>query len=99
MAEREKRVKAMPIVQQVNPGITRANYATMKQWSEPATIMKDSDDGRACQICFKYEKDTLILPCAHFFYCHGCVIREIEGGRDGCPTCQQKMSSFLRTHH
>ena len=80
-------------------GIARNNYTAMKQWPDPPVVMGDVDNERACQICSNCEKDTFILPCAHFFYCHGCLIKEIDVGRDGCPTCRTKMVAFLQTHH
>ncbi|KAL2642839.1 hypothetical protein R1flu_010426 [Riccia fluitans] len=50
-----------------------------------------------CNICLDKPRDTMILPCTHFLYCHGCLL--IHKKRNNtCPTCRGSMSALLHCH-
>ncbi|KAL3701375.1 hypothetical protein R1sor_019397 [Riccia sorocarpa] len=47
-----------------------------------------------CSICMEGVRDTLILPCSHFQYCSGCLLRH-KRRSNTCPTCRGVISALL----
>ncbi|KAI5060654.1 hypothetical protein GOP47_0025074 [Adiantum capillus-veneris] len=62
--------------------------------------LEDEKDKSICCVCHEKPRDTVILPCLHFQYCFGCLLRHREVNSNTCPSCRGpiqglSMSSFL----
>ncbi|EGG23820.1 hypothetical protein DFA_05956 [Cavenderia fasciculata] len=51
-----------------------------------------NDDDKLCLTCMSEERDTLLIPCRHFYLCANCA-REIKGR---CPLCRSIVGSILK---
>ena len=36
-------------------------------------MQRQLDEEVLCQICMEHKRDTVLMPCLHFLYCHGCI--------------------------
>ncbi len=51
----------------------------------------EEEDTDLCRICFEANRDTILLPCGHYFYCTDCV--EKLAHPDVCPYCREKINT------
>ena len=67
--------------------------STRQQGRESDARKEDvkDEDKDLCQICFEAKKDTILLPCGHYFYCTDCV--EKLAHPDVCPYCREKINT------
>ena len=45
-----------------------------------------------CGICMDNNRDTVIMPCMHFMFCHGCLTKAPKT----CPACRGPISGLLQ---
>ena len=60
-----------------------------KAFFENITIYEDSDNNECC-ICLDSQKDSVFIPCGHYYCCMNCAHR-IEK----CPICRSSISNFI----
>ena len=36
-------------------------------------MQRQLDEEVLCQICMEHKRDTVLMPCMHLLYCHGCI--------------------------
>jgi len=54
-------------------------------------IWSEKEDEKQCTICAERQKDTVLVPCGHFF-CSACS-RQVEI----CPNCRKRIENRVRT--
>ncbi|MCO5587573.1 hypothetical protein L7F22_041522 [Adiantum nelumboides] len=50
--------------------------------------LKDEREKSVCRACCSMPRDTIVLPCLHFQYCFGCLLRHREANGNTCPLCR-----------
>ncbi|MCO5595891.1 hypothetical protein L7F22_049942 [Adiantum nelumboides] len=50
--------------------------------------LKDEREKSVCRACRSNPRDTIVLPCLHFQYCFGCLLRHREANGNTCPLCR-----------
>ena len=77
-------------------------------------LQRQLEEEMLCGICMGDKKDTVLLPCMHFLYCHGCIqkhmtqaAQEAARRRAGagaqpplsqCPACRGVITGHLVAH-
>ncbi|MCO5595621.1 hypothetical protein L7F22_049666 [Adiantum nelumboides] len=79
-------------------GLQQQALLTEKQFLQRQ--LEEEKDKSICSICHEKPRDTIILPCLHFQYCFGCLLRHREVNSNTCPSCRGpiqglNMSSYL----
>lgn len=54
------------------------------------TIYEDEGNDE-CLVCMSAEKDTVFMPCGHYYCCGGCAMRV-----QNCPMCRNKITMRVR---
>jgi hypothetical protein len=54
--------------------------------------LEEERQANACIQCKVNARDVIILPCAHFLYCHECH----QGSEEVCVKCEMKICGFMR---
>ena len=64
--------------------------------ARPAGDEEDVDEEQGtCVVCLEAKADTVILPCRHAQFCHGCAAT-LSSRSQPCPTCRGRIESTLR---
>ncbi|KAI5060078.1 hypothetical protein GOP47_0024498 [Adiantum capillus-veneris] len=50
--------------------------------------LEDEKEKSVCRTCGMKPRDTIVLPCLHFQYCFGCLLRHREVNGSTCPLCR-----------
>jgi len=57
----------------------------------PPTATREDED--LCVVCLTNKRDTVILPCGHYYLCASCVSK----CADTCPVCRGEIADTVRT--
>lgn len=60
---------------------------------EPPVVVdpETREDRTACIICMERPRNTALVPCGHYFGCHGCTLRITA-----CPICRGPVAARVR---
>lgn len=99
--ERQKTLRRQE-QQQIQAQLALQSYYTQRNAQLLSNIetLKDEVEETLCQICCREQKDTVILPCTHMFYCNGCFSKlqmtdAMAERSSRCPCCRVSISGTL----
>eukprot|EP00708_Paratrimastix_pyriformis_P003000 GAFH01001764.1.p1 GENE.GAFH01001764.1~~GAFH01001764.1.p1 ORF type:complete len:411 (+),score=30.90 GAFH01001764.1:69-1235(+) len=61
-----------------------------------AAELEEEKSRTMCMICMDAHRDTVVMPCMHFLYCHACLTKHQHTGRHTCPACRTPISGLLK---
>ena len=67
--EQAMQKEKMQAVQQVQALVKEKAEAVQREQA----MQRQLDEEVLCQICMEHKRDTVLMPCMHFLYCHGCI--------------------------
>jgi len=73
-----------------------AHLVTVKQ--EKIDAEERLQDLMQCTICMTQPRDVTLFPCAHFKYCHDCVVKHQRTNGNQCPECRTSIETVLKTY-
>jgi hypothetical protein len=59
-------------------------------------LANDKTEDNLCKICMDKELCTINLPCAHLCFCIACSYNYVQGKKDTCPICNEKLVEIKR---
>jgi len=59
--------------------------------------IENTSKNESCCICLELPRNSITVPCGHWFFCHDCIITQFKH-QGSCPICRAKITTIVKVY-